>query len=197
MSFKHIVVGLDQSFKDSTVFARALEQAKPHSSSITIVHTLKSPPSGLETQLPIGQHTDMARDLYSILSRQHNARLERGKRQAESWLDLYLQQAIAKGIPTQVNCQSGNPGLWLCEIAQRRDADLIVIGHRENHGVRSVGNSSVTQYVLQHAACAVLVVQGLPIATEQSMALQPIERDTFKPIVTPASGRLASQMFKV
>jgi nucleotide-binding universal stress UspA family protein len=197
MSFKHIVVGLDQSFTDSTIFTRALEQAKPHTSSITIVHALKSPPSGLETHLPIGQHTEMAQDLYGILSRQHHARLERSRRQAVNWLDLYLQQAIAKGIPTQIQCPSGNPGLWLCEVAQRSGADLIVIGHRENHGVRSVGNSSVTQYVLQHAACAVLVVQGLPLPTEQPMALQPIDRDTFQPIVTPASGRLASQMFKV
>jgi nucleotide-binding universal stress UspA family protein len=197
MSFKQIVVGLDQSFKDSTVFARALEQAKPRSSSIMIVHTLKSPPSGLETHLPIGQHTEMAQDMYNILARQHNARLERSKRQAASWLDLYLQQAIAKGIPTQVSCQSGNPGLWLCEIAQRWGADLIVMGHRENHGVRSVGNSSVTQYVLQHAACTVLVVQGLPSPTALPEVLNAIDRDAFKPIVTPASGRLASQMFKV
>jgi nucleotide-binding universal stress UspA family protein len=197
MTFKHIVVGLDQSFKDSSVFARALEQAKPHSSSIMIVHTLKSPPSGLETHLPIGQHTEVARDMYNILARQHNARIERSKRQAEGWLDLYLQQAIAKGIPTQVSCQSGNPGLWLCEIAQRWGADLIVMGHRENHGLRSVGSSSVTQYVLQHATCAVLVVQGLPTPTALPEALSRIERDAFKPITTPASGRLASQMFKV
>jgi nucleotide-binding universal stress UspA family protein len=197
MSFKQIVVGLDQSFKDDTVFARALEQAKPHSSSILIVHTLNSPPSGLETHLPVGQHPEMAQDLYNILARQHNARIERSKRQAASWLDLYLQQAIAKGIPTQVNCQSGSPGLWLCEIAQRWGADLIVMGHRENHGLRSVGHSSVTQYVLQHAACAVLVVQGLPSPTALPEALNAIDRDAFQPIVTPASGRLASQMFKI
>jgi nucleotide-binding universal stress UspA family protein len=194
MTFKKIVVGLDQSFKDSTVFTRALEQAKPHSSSIMIVHTLKSHPSNMEISLPIGQHTEAAQDMYSILSRQHKERLERSKRQAESWLELYFQQAIAKGIPTQVNCQSGNPGIWLCEMAQRWDADLIVIGHRENHGLRSVGNSSVTQYVLQHAPCAVLVIQGeLP-----TPELNYVDRvDQTKPVTTPASARLASQMFKV
>jgi nucleotide-binding universal stress UspA family protein len=202
MTFKKIVVGLDQSFKDSTVFTRALEQAKPHSSSIMIVHTLESHPSNMEISLPmvsdrpevIGQHAEVARDMYSILSRQHKERLERSKRQAESWLELYFQQAIAKGIPTQVNCQSGNPGLWLCEMAQRWGADLIVIGHRENRGLRSVGNSSVTQYVLQHAPCAVLVIQGeLP-----TPELNYVDRaDQSKPVTTPATARLASQMFKV
>jgi nucleotide-binding universal stress UspA family protein len=193
MTFKKIVVGLDQSFNDSTIFARALEQAKPHSSSILIMHTLKAHPS-TEIALPIGQHTEVARDMYNILSRQHQARLDRGKRQAENWLDLYVQQAIAKGIPTQVSCPAGNPGLWLCETAQRWGADLIVIGHRENHGLRSVGHSSVTQYVLQHAPCAVLVIQGeLPMPE-----LNYVDRvDQTKPVTTPAATRLASQMFKV
>jgi nucleotide-binding universal stress UspA family protein len=194
MTFKKIVVGLDQSFNDSTIFARALEQAKPHSSSILIMHTLKAHPSTTEISLPIGQHAEAARDMYNILSRQHQARLDRGKRQAINWLEMYVQQAIAKGIPTQVSCPSGNPGLWLCEMAQRWDADLIVIGHRENHGLRSVGNNSVTQYVMQHAPCAVLVIQGMTAMPE----LNQVDRaEVTKPLVTPASGRLASQMFKV
>jgi nucleotide-binding universal stress UspA family protein len=191
MTFKKIVVGLDQSFKDSSVFTRALEQAKPHSSSIMIVHTLlKSHPSNIEISLPIGQQAEVARDMYSILARQHQERLERSKRQAESWLELYFQQAIA----TQVNCQSGNPGLWLCEMAQRWGADLIVIGHCENHGLRSVGNRSVTQYVLQHAPCAVLVIQGeMPLPQLHDVA----QTEPAKPVTTPATARLASQMFKV
>ncbi len=194
MTYKKIVVGLDQSFKDSTVFTRALEQAKPHSSSIMIVHTLESHPSDMAISLPIGQHAEVARDMYSILSRQHKERLERSKRQAESWLEMYFQQAIAKGIPTQVNCQSGNPGLWLCEMAQRWGADLIVIGHRENYGLRSVGSSSVTQYVLQHAPCAVLVIQG-ELPTPEFNYVEQVNQT--KPVTTPATARLTSQMFKV
>jgi nucleotide-binding universal stress UspA family protein len=194
MTFKKILVGLDQSFKDSAVFARALEQAKPHSSSILMMHTLTAHPSTAVINLPNGQHTEVAHDMYNILSRQHQARLERGKRQAKTWLEMYVQQAIAKGIPTQVTCQTGNPGLWLCEMAQRWGADLIVIGHRENHGLRSVGHNSVTQYVMQHAPCAVLVIQGEALHQE----LQPRQRvEASKPITTPASARLASQMFKV
>ncbi len=194
MTFKKIVVGLDQSFKDSIVFNRALEQAKPHSSSIMIVHTLESHPSSREISLPIGQHAEVARDMYSMLARQHKERLERSKRQAKGWLEIYFQQAIAKGIPTQINCQSGNSGLWLCEMAQRWGADLIVIGHCENHGLRSVGHDSVSQYVLQHAPCAVLVIQG-ELPTPEFNDVEPVNQT--KPVTTPATARLASQMFKV
>ncbi|NJN49085.1 MAG: universal stress protein [Alkalinema sp. RL_2_19] len=194
MTYKKIVVGLDQSFKDSAVFARALEQSRPHSTAMMIVHTLKGDTSRSLTEMPRGDHSSAARDMYNVISRQHQARLERDQQKAHSWLAMYLQQAIAKGIPTQVSCQSGNPGLWICETAQRWGADLIVIGHRENHGLRSVGNSSVTQYVLQHAPCSVLVVQGLPQLNE----LNPLQEEApTKPMHTPAERRLASQRFKI
>ncbi|MBE9028499.1 universal stress protein [filamentous cyanobacterium LEGE 11480] len=194
MTYKKIVVGLDQSFKDSAVFARALEQTRRHSTAMTIIHTLKRDPSYSPLNISSSSHTKDARDMMNIISRQHKERLERDKRKAHSWLEMYCQQALAKGIPTQVNCQSGNPGLWICETAQRWDADLIVIGHRENHGLRSVGNSSVTQYVLQHAPCTVMVVQGVAHLDEMNH----FDRDEpTKPINSPAERRLASQMFKI
>jgi nucleotide-binding universal stress UspA family protein len=159
-----------------------------------IIHTLKADRSRALAEIPRGDHTMAARDMYNIMSRQHRERLERDQQKAHRWLEMYVQQAIAKGIPTQVSCQSGSPGLWICETAQRWAADLIVIGHRENHGLRSVGNSSVTQYVLQHAPCSVLVVQGIAHLNE----LTKIQEDApTKPIHTPAERRLASQMFKV
>jgi nucleotide-binding universal stress UspA family protein len=193
MTFKKILVGLDQSFKDSAVFARALEQAKPHSTSMMIFHALKVEPRGEATAIATADN-DTTRDLYAMLARQHQARVERTKQKATNWLDLYFQQAIAKGIPTQVNCEAGNPGLWLCEMAQRWGADLIVVGHRDNQGLRSVGNSSVTQYVLQHAPCPILVIQGLASLDEADYFNH---LETPQMVSTPGSDRLASQMFKI
>ncbi|MFM2429633.1 MAG: hypothetical protein RLZZ511_846 [Cyanobacteriota bacterium] len=193
MTFKKILVGLDQSFKDSAVFARALAQAKPHSTSMMIFHALKVEPHHPEMPSSDGDN-DTARDLYAMLARQHKARIERTKQKATNWLDLYFQQAIAKGIPTQVNCEAGNPGLWICEMAQRWGADLIVVGHRDNQGVRSVGNSSVTQYVLQHAPCPILVIQGLATLDEPDY-FNRLEMP--RTIATPGNDRLVSQMFKI
>lgn len=195
MTFKKIVVGLDQSFKDSAVFAQALEQARPHQTSILLVHTIPAEPSMAPVHMPAGKHTSEARDMYKILSRQHQARFQRNKNKAQEWLEMYFQQALAKGIPTQVQCQSGDPGLWLCELAQRWGADLIIMGHRENHGLRSVGKNSISNYVLQHAPCSVLIIQGSPELDEFNQVDRTVQT---KPLVTtPASDRLESQMFKI
>jgi nucleotide-binding universal stress UspA family protein len=198
MTFKKIVVGLDQSFKDSMVFARALEQAKPHISTMMMIHTLKYDRESIS--MGIGQHSDDAHDMYSMLQRRQQTRIEQATTKAHDWLEMYFQQAIAKGIPTQIDCRASEPGLWLCEVAQRWGADLIVIGHRENQGLKSVGSDSVTQYVLQHACCSVLVVNGIAPLQELNQINQQEQlskENLRKTVRTPAEGRLASQMFKV
>jgi nucleotide-binding universal stress UspA family protein len=209
MTFKKIVVGLDQSFKDSMVFARALEQARTHVSQMLIVHTLKydrETPATITSGVTSGNHTDDARDMYAMLQRRQQTRIKQASEKAHDWLEMYFQQAIAKGIPTQLDCRASEPGLWLCEVAQRWGADLIVIGHRDHQGLKSVGTDSVTQYVLQHSPCSVLVVNGVPNVPEH----QPLselnqinqheqlkKQALVKSPRTAAQGILESQRFRI
>jgi nucleotide-binding universal stress UspA family protein len=192
MTFKKILVGLDQSFKDSAVFARALEQAKPHFSSMMLVHTLKG--DQRPNPMPAAEGNHDARDMSAMLSRMHQQRLDNEKQKAQEWLQMYFQQGISKGIPTQVDYRVISPALWLCELAQRWGADLIVIGHRDNHGIRSVGSDSVSQYVLQHSPCSVMIVHSL----SQLESLNHIDREApTKALKTPGSGILESQLYRV
>jgi nucleotide-binding universal stress UspA family protein len=193
MSYKKILVGLDQSFKDSAVFAKALELARPHVSSIMLMHTLKGDRE-LPDRLPIGKHQDDAKDMYMMLTRIHQQRVEQENHKAQKWLQLYFQQAVAKGIPTQIDCRVTSPALWLCELAHRWGADLIVIGHRENQGLKSVGSNSVSQYVLQHSPCSVLVVHSLMQLEELNQIAEKVPVKTMK---TPASAILESQQYRV
>ncbi len=210
MAFKKIVVGLDQSFQDSIVFARALEQAKPHVSTMMIVHTLKYDREPMAMVALGGPRNDDARDMYSTLQRRQQTRLQQASTKAHDWLEMYFQQAIAKGIPAQIDCRASEPGLWLCEVAQRWGADLIVIGHRESQGVKSVGANSVTQYVLQHAHCSVLIANGMTPLQELPQTGQ-LDSDSSLPPSqdprntgdlahlsrTPVAARLPRQMLKI
>lgn len=202
MTFKKILVGLDQSFKDSLVFGQALNQAKPHVSSLMIVHSLNLE-SDIAVDLPVGKHSEDAMDMYAMLRRMRDRRFEKEQAKADQWLQFYFQQAIAKGIPTQVDCRVSVPELWLCDLAQRWGADLIVIGHHENHGLKRAGRGSVSQYVLQHAACSVLIVHGVLHAdefnrVEESPTAKPdIKTVETKTVETSGHQRLMSQMYKI
>jgi nucleotide-binding universal stress UspA family protein len=146
MTFKKIVVGLGQLFQDDAVFARALEQSQSNVSQLMIIHTLKP-----DRELALNSR---------FQQQQQQTRLDQVSTKTHRWLETYREQAIAQGISTQIDCRSSDPGLWLCEVAQRWGADLIVMGHRANQGTKSAGANSVTQYMLQHAPCNVLVVMS-------------------------------------
>jgi nucleotide-binding universal stress UspA family protein len=198
MTFKKILVGLDQSFKDSLVFGQALDQAKPHATSLMMVHTLHME-SDVAADLAAGAHAAEAHsgealDMYEMLRRMQQRRFDQERAKADRWLQFYFQQAIAKGIPTQIDCRVSEPELWLCDLAQRWGADLIVIGHHENHGLKRSGRGSVSQYVLQHAACSVLVVHGVLHADEFNHLDKVPD---IKTVETPGHQRMMSQMYKI
>jgi nucleotide-binding universal stress UspA family protein len=52
------------------------------------------------------------------------------------------------------------PGQGLCQAARRWQTDLIVMGRRGRKGIAEVLLGSVSNYVLHHAPCAVLVIQA-------------------------------------
>jgi nucleotide-binding universal stress UspA family protein len=169
MTFRKILVALDQSFQDGAVFRRALEQSKPHVSSMMLVHTVRaqsaartaSDSGSAATFLPQMPHTEDALDMYATLQRRQERHLTQELLKATDWIGLYIQQALNKGIPAQGDCRVHEPGLHLCTVAKTWGADLIVMGHRESQGLRNQSVDSVSHYVMQHAPCSVLIVNAM------------------------------------
>ncbi|MEO0647750.1 MAG: universal stress protein [Cyanobacteria bacterium J06650_10] len=54
----------------------------------------------------------------------------------------------------------GHPGLVICQAATENDADLIVVGNRDQTTLISITLGSVSNYVLHHAPCSVTVVHS-------------------------------------
>ena len=53
----------------------------------------------------------------------------------------------------------GDAGPALCRLAERSGADLIVVGSHGRNAISRLFLGSTSQYVVQHAPCAVLVVR--------------------------------------
>lgn len=159
MTFRRILVGLNQSFQDSLVFRRALEQARPHESELLLVHSLK--PDCDRSSMTAGRHSADAMDMYSTLQRIKQRRADTELSRAQDELSLYGEHAQAQGIPSQIDCRVAQAEVRICELAEHWQADLIVMGHRDRGGIRQVGFESVTQYVLQRVGCSVLIIHGV------------------------------------
>ena len=86
-------------------------------------------------------------------------------------LQAHSKRAIAAGVGAEFTQQTGdlvgNSGETICAIAQEREADLIIIGHRGLSGVKELIQGSVSNYVFHHASCSVLSVHHpITIKTE-------------------------------
>lgn len=53
----------------------------------------------------------------------------------------------------------GAPGYQICTLANEWQIDLIVMGRKGHSGLAELFIGSVSNYVLHHAHCSVLVVQ--------------------------------------
>ena len=137
MSFRKILVAVDASPQAQVVFEQALELAKKESASLMIFQ-------GIEIAAKLTYLTE----------------LEVKTQEAQGLLQTYQQKAKDQGIATEVNYRPGEPGQCICNLAQSWKADLIVIGRRGYKGLTEVLLGSISNHVVHHAPCSVLVVQG-------------------------------------
>lgn len=159
MTFKKILVALDRSSNAPLVFDQALDQAIAHQASLVLVHTLRPEPE-MPTGPFMGIGTIADVDMYGTLKRLQQERMEQEVEKSKLWLNDYREKAIAQGVSADVDCRAGEPCILICELARSWGADLIMIGRRGHQGLAEVVLGSVSNYVVHHSPCSVLVIQG-------------------------------------
>jgi nucleotide-binding universal stress UspA family protein len=158
MNAKRVLVALDSSEQSEQVLEQALEQSQAPGSHLLIVHVLQLDIQ-VETNPLIGLGTLADTGMYSTLQRLKQERYDQEITKVNTWVQQYEQRALEKGISTEVMCLLGTPGQQICDRAKEWKADLIVLGRRGVQGIREVVLGSVSNYVLHHAPCSVLIVQ--------------------------------------
>ena len=80
---------------------------------------------------------------------------------AESWeiFDEPRQILEAVGVQPLLLIREGDPAEEIVRVAKEQGFDLIVVGHRGLSGVKAFLLGSVSQRVVSHAPCSVLVVR--------------------------------------
>ncbi|HEY9623304.1 MAG TPA: universal stress protein [Crinalium sp.] len=169
MSFSKILAAVDSSPLSQLVFTQALDLAKSNHAALMLFHcltsetltTVSSPLSGELGLLPrIVNQAYQAQQIY----------LEHQTREIHERLTHCCEQAAQQGISAEFDYRLADAGQGICQAAQRWGADLIVLGRRGRKGLTEVLLGSVSNYVLHHAPCAVLVIQPthavLPAKTE-------------------------------
>ena len=158
MNFKRILVAINHSPLTSIVFDRALNLAQQEQANLMVLHCLAN-----FTAIDPGFQSGGTFGLYPINTgfspslREETLQLE--IEQAKVWLQEYCQKATALNINTEYQHHFGEPGATISRVAQEWNADLIVLGRHDHSAIAEFFLGSVSNHVVDHANCSVLVIK--------------------------------------
>lgn len=162
--FNKILVAIDHSSGSKQVFDQALSLAKAEVGNLILLHVLSIEEVGSpEMSRYLVQHKKRCIHVDPRIMRQANQVDHREwlefKQKGIELLRSYTQKAIAAGVQTEFSQITGHPSSTICEFAQSCHADLIVIGRRGHSSLQELFLGSVSNYVVHHAPCSILLVQ--------------------------------------
>lgn len=150
-------------------FETALNLAKANQAVLRILHVLSlsdedCPDPSIFSSFDIG-YPDAT--IYEELMQRYDQQWRNFEAKHLSVLQSLARTAEAKGVKTDLIQAFGQPGELICSTAKTSNADLIVMGRRGRKGLSELLLGSVSNYVLHHAPCPVLVVQNLEKETPE------------------------------
>ena len=140
-----ILLGVDDS-KFSRAAARTLRALSPPNSQVRVLHVVE-PPTALIARELAGYEADMR----IIWQRQRKA--------AELLTTKIADQLRSPKLEAKPLVMQGDPRKKIVDVAAKWKADLIILGCRGRKGLDRLLMGSVSEAVVHHAPCSVLVVR--------------------------------------
>jgi len=144
---KNILVALDYGDTCQGVFSQAIELARPLDANLNLLNVLKPEADVSLTNSPYSDRDwKVYADRYCDLE---TASL--------TLLKNLTDKAKETGIHAEFTQKIGSPGPVICQLAENWNADLIIVGSHGRKGVSEILLGSVSNYVVHHATCSVMV----------------------------------------
>lgn len=157
-TIQKILVALDHSEISELVFEEVLTLASALNAKLMLVHVVSAEESISPRMMPtgsiLGGYSEIASVSFERFREEWQAYVDRGIEMLQS----RANQAAERGIEAEYQQLSGGTGVQICEVAKTADADLIAIGRRGYSGFKEFIMGSVSNYVLHHAPCSVMVI---------------------------------------
>ncbi len=164
--FEKILVAVDRSESSEQIFDQALELAKSFDAALMLLHVLSPMEEGYPMPVFPGPdsvypHNDEAIRLYAT-------QWQEFEKLGQAMLQKMSDRATEAKIMCEFSQNLGDPGRVICSIAKDWGADLIVIGRRGRSGLSEMILGSVSNYVLHHASCSILALQGAILSATEA-----------------------------
>jgi len=167
-----VVVGVDGSERSEQSVQWLRGFPLPVGCELRIISVLPSPDELARTpDAPSPASGNSAAGLLPFGHSYRSARAlaERRQEEVEKHLDALAGTLTGAGEQVRSEIWYGDPALELIEGAERNQADLIVVGSHGHSAVERFFMGSVSEKLLHHAPCSVLIVKR-PVQRELSLA---------------------------
>jgi nucleotide-binding universal stress UspA family protein len=144
--FKSIVVGTDGSDTASEAVRQAVDLAKAVTATVELVSAYEPVPS----QRLREERLQAPADLQWAVSPREDV---------DATLQAAAEIARRAGVEANVYPRQGDPADAILDVAEERQADLIVVGNKGMTGAKRFLLGSVPNKVSHHAPCSVLIIR--------------------------------------
>lgn len=152
--FHRILVAIDNLESSQAIFEQAISVAKSNQAELMILH--------VQSPFNDGYLVDSYLGITQLEFHEHMKQFRESEDIGIRMLKLLEEKAIAAGVTPEFTQNVGDPGKVICILAKTWNADLIAVGRHYTTGLNEFFIGSVSNYVLHHARCHVLVLQNNP-----------------------------------
>lgn len=157
--FKKIIAAVSPSIPGDHVLNEAIALAKMGDATLMLLHVLSPMEEGYPTPVYPGPDS-VYPGLHEEAIRVYAQQWETYQRDAIEFLKKLTEDVSKAGVAVEFTQNVGDPGRVICDLAKTWDADLIILGRRGHTGLKELFLGSISNYVLHHAPCSVLTIQG-------------------------------------
>ena len=140
--FSKMLVPVDGSDHSLRALDHALFLAKAAGSKVTAIHVMEKPPT---------MYVESQKLLNDIMAKY--------KTESAKVLDRCKELAAQKGVKIETVIADGDAATNITDYAKKEGCDIIVIGNRGLGRFKEMVVGSVSNKVLHHAKCSVLIVK--------------------------------------
>lgn len=157
MTFSKILLAIDNSKLNQTIVNTALEIAKIHQAKLLLFRCVTD--NKFEVMSSDTYEMGLAFNQVDSNYQGQQTEISDLTKQALEQLKNECEIATNHAINIEYQYRIGEPGYCICEMAQEWGASLIIVGRRGYSGLLKAFVGSVSNYVVHHAPCPVLVIQ--------------------------------------
>lgn len=156
---KKIMVGLDKSPLSLAALEEAIALAQACDAELKLMHLLTDYEPGAPQRVTYFDEYYYPAMSQPILE-EYQKDWNRFVSDYRTWLDGQVEAVSLLGLEVSSDMHLGDPGYELCSMAKAWQADLIVLGSHGRSGIKEMLMGSVSNYVMHHAPCSVLISHG-------------------------------------